>query len=361
MNDTSWIDSVWQAVTAFGPAFFTLLVFAALYIAVKAILDRQQKGLGDRTIIRQIVLFLLVVVGLIAIILALPLGDSLRGQITSLMGIVISAVFALSSATFIGNMLAGILLRSINNFKPGDFITVENQFGRVSERGLFHTEIQTIDRNLTTLPNLYLATHPVKVVRQSGTFITASVSLGYDVSRAKIEKALLSAAEKADLKDPFVYVTELGDFSVVYKVHGLLTEIKGVLTAQSVLNCQVIDALHEARIEIVSPTFMNQRAVGDTVFIPKRKVSQAPGVDVQSNRPEDLAFDKADEAETIEKKRERLKGVEDKIAELEKAIKVSDSEEGTKLLKSQLERYQAVRDRIMQNLETRVENLKEKD
>ena len=42
-------------------------------------------------------------------------------------------------------------------------------FGRVTERGLFHTEIQTEDRDLVTLPNLYLVTNPVKVVR---TFLT---------------------------------------------------------------------------------------------------------------------------------------------------------------------------------------------
>ena len=223
----------------------------------------------------------------------------------------------------------------------------------------FILEIQTIDRSLTTLPNLFLATHPVKVVRQSGTFITASVSLGYDVSRAKVEKALLQAAEKAGLNDPFVYVTELGDFSIVYKVHGLLKEIKGVLTAQSLLNCMVIDALHEAKIEIVSPSFMNQRAVGETLFMPKRKVSPVPETSKQVNRPEDIAFDKADEAESIENKRARLKEVEEKIVNLEKEIKAC-AEDKLQSLTDQLQRYQSIKERLTEKLENRVENLKDK-
>ena len=349
-----------EGVRSIGPAFLTLVVFLALYFVVKAILYRQIRGVNDSTIIRQIILFLIALAGTIAIILALPMGDSLRGQITSLLGIVISAVFALSSATFIGNMLAGILLRSINNFKPGDFITVENQFGRVSERGLFHTEIQTIDRSLTTLPNLYLATHPVKVMRQSGTFITTTVSLGYDVSRNKIEKALLLAAEKAGLNEPFVYITELGDFSVVYKVHGLLSEIKAVLTAQSRLNAEVLDALHEEKIEIVSPSFMNQRAVGDTVFIPRGKVRESPVKDLLSSRPEDLAFDKANEAESIEKKRAQLKEIKEKIAELESEIKSADDQQVTEKLESQLDRYRELMERILKSLENKMDDLKDK-
>ena len=139
MENLTWLENIWSSILSFGPAFFTLLAFGGLYFIIKTVLFRQMRGANDGAIIRQIILFLIAFTGIIAIILALPMGDSLRGQITSLLGIVISAVFALSSATFIGNMLAGILLRSINNFKPGDFITVENQFGRVSERGLFHT------------------------------------------------------------------------------------------------------------------------------------------------------------------------------------------------------------------------------
>lgn len=90
-------------------------------------------------------------------------------------------------------------------------------FGRVSKRGLFHTEIQTEDRDLITLPNLYLVSHPVTTVRNSGTIISSTVSLGYDVPRGRIEASLLRAAQNAGLQDPFVRIFELGDFSVSYR------------------------------------------------------------------------------------------------------------------------------------------------
>ncbi|MGK0366845.1 MAG: small conductance mechanosensitive channel [Saprospiraceae bacterium] len=67
------------------------------------------------------ILFCIRLVGVIAVILSFPWTDESLGQLTSLIRIVISAVLALSSATFIGNALAGVMLRTINNFKPGDF------------------------------------------------------------------------------------------------------------------------------------------------------------------------------------------------------------------------------------------------
>ena len=188
------------------PIIYTILTtvfFIFLYYVVKSLMNRQAKGNTDTTLIRSIVLFLIVMTGLISIILAIPMSPEIKKEVTNIIGIVISAVLALSSATFIGNALAGIMLKAVKNFKPGDFVLVQGIYGRVTEMGLFHTEVQTEDRDLTTLPNLFLASNPVKVTRSSGTFIFSEVSLGYDVDRHKIENALIKAATIAGLNDPF--------------------------------------------------------------------------------------------------------------------------------------------------------------
>jgi small-conductance mechanosensitive channel len=150
----------------------------------------------------QLIMLALTFVGGLVVILALPISEALRGQLLSLIGILFSAAIALSSTTLLGNALAGLMLRVMRNFRMGDFIRVGEHFGRVSDRGLFHTEIQTQYRELTTLPNLYVVTHPVTAIRSSGTLIEATVSLGYDVSRTRVERLMLEAAEECDLEDP---------------------------------------------------------------------------------------------------------------------------------------------------------------
>jgi len=242
--------------------------------------------------------------GALIFILFLPISDTLRGQILGLFGILVSAALALSSTTFLGNILAGILLRSVRSFRVGDFIRVKDQFGRVSGRGLFHIEIQTEDRDLTTIPNLFLATNPVKAIRHSGTILSSEISLGYDVAHKKVEELLIKAAEAAELQEPFVRIITLGDFSITYRLCGLLQEIKELLSARSRLNACILDSLHEGGVEIVSPTFMNTRPVADKVFIPVPE--REAGAETEGPKPEEIIFDKAEMAEDLEKAIARL-------------------------------------------------------
>jgi len=347
--------SIWAYI---GSTFMTILIFSGVFYLAKLFLDRQASGKSDWGLIRSIVLFLLGLIGTIAVILALPMGSALKGQITSLLGIVISAVLALSSATFIGNGLAGIMLRMISNFKPGDFVTVNDHFGRITERGLFHTEMQTESSDLLTLPNLYLTTNPVRVTRSNGTFISGECSLGYDVPRSKIEETLIDAANRAGLTDAFVRITTLGDFSVVYKVYGMVKEIKTVLSATSRLHGHMLDALHEAKIEIVSPNFMNQRQVGETIFIPKKLHVNLP--DVNTPDPESVIFDKADAAETIEKRKDSLAEISIKIEALQVELKAATDDIAKEALKMKIEKWTEIRTKMVEKIDTQLNDLDKK-
>ncbi|MFK7773335.1 MAG: mechanosensitive ion channel domain-containing protein [Saprospiraceae bacterium] len=346
------------SISDFYPSIIAVLILFGIYYLAKLYNDKKSKGTKDFGIFRSGGIFSIVLIGVVVVILILPLQPDFRKDLIGLIGIVISAILALSSATFMGNGLAGVMLRAINNFKPGDFIEVNEFFGRVTERGLFHTEIQTETRDLTTIPNLYLTTNPVKVIRMSGTFITGVCSLGYDVNRQKIEKALLDAGNRAGLTDSFVRVKELGDYSVVYSITGLVENIKTVLSAQSRLNAMILDALHDAQIEIVSPTFMNQRQVGESVFIPK-KVKKKDEL-ILSDLPETKMFDKAEEAESIEKRKEKLGEVEDKIKQFNEALKIATEETEQEELKKRIENWIVIKNKLVANIENKKDDMTSK-
>ncbi len=338
------------------PTLLTIVIFYVMYILAKKLLERQSRGHTDRGLIKSIVLFLIGLIGIVSIILALPMEPEQKGQITSLIGIVLSAVLGLSSTTFIGNALAGIALKMRRSFKPGDFIKVDDVFGRVTEQGLFHTEIQTVDRDLTSLPNMTLASNAVKVTRSSGTFIHAECSLGYDVNRLKIEEALLKAAEDCKLEDPFVHIMSLGDFSIVYRVHGLLKDVKSIVSARSKLTGHVIDTLHDAGIEIVSPNFMNQRQVGETVFIPNKYRTNNKAV-LEDTKPENVIFDKAEEAEDLEKKKEVLAEVDNKIKTNQESLKTASTEEERAAIEERIKKAKALKERMETRIDTKIEEL----
>lgn len=279
-------------------------------------LKRRWKDNPDAQFRFQLIMLALTFAGFLSVILALPVNDETRGQLLSLIGILLSAAIALSSTTFIGNIMAGIMMKAVKGARPGDFITVAELTGRITEMGLLHTEVQTEFRDLVTVPNLYMVTQPMKVVRASGTIITAEVSLGYDVSHVDVSRILCEAATHADLKDAFVHVRELGDFSVTYRIAGLLEDVQSLISARSRLREAMLDALHSANIEIVSPNFMNTRALSGTEAVipePAQKI-----IEPEAPKAEDLAFDKAAEAASVEEIRKSIEIIVAELAELGK-------------------------------------------
>ena len=291
------MSEILDQILSFWTSLVAIILIIAAFFLNKWIFDSVLRGKEKSTVVRQIITVLIALVGLIFFTLSLPIDPTLKGQILSLLGIVLSAGFALSSTTLIGNALAGVMNNSVKNFKLGDFVRVENNFGRVTKKGLFRTEIQTEDRNLSSLPNLYIASHPLKIIRESGTIVSTNISLGYDINRTTIEKILLQAAEEMELKEPFVYINNLGDFSVDYRINGLLTDTNKYFTAHSLLNAKVLDHLHQNGVEIVSPTFMNQRQVDDQKYIPPiiKTIDKGDAERI----PEDLVFDKGMKADRI--------------------------------------------------------------
>ncbi|MGB8329990.1 MAG: mechanosensitive ion channel domain-containing protein [Polyangiales bacterium] len=347
-----YLESVPGVLHDWLPALITMLIGGAVIVLAYRLLIKRDAPTSGSRISRPLLIAALAGVFVVVTILQLPIGDAPRGQLLSLLGLLVTAAIALSSTTLLGNAMAGIMLRSIRNYRPGDFIIVEGHRGRVSELGLLRTEMQTEQRNLTTLPNLYLITTPVTVVRASGTFVSATVSLGYDVPRATIERCLIAAAEEAGLTEPFVFVLELGDFSITYQAAGFLNEVKFLISAESKLRASMLDALHEEGIEIVSPTFMNQRQLAaDRVFIPKRSRSAAtkPRASDES-RPEEHMFDKAELAESDAKLAQELK---DTIDEVEKLKKNDNGDADPEASKTRIVELEARREAIEAEIKER--------
>ena len=311
-----------------------VLVIVGLGLANR-VLQRNAAKVAGRRFRNQLIMTGISFCGLLIIIMALPIETAMRGQLLSLIGIIISAAIALSSSTILGNAMAGIMLKTVRNFHSGDFITVGDFTGRVTERGLFHTEIQTPDRDLVTLPNIFLATVPVKVVRSSGTIVSATVSLGYDIPQARIKELLLKAAEGIELKDPFVQVLKLGDFSVSYRVAGLLEDSVQLITYSSRLRSAVLDILHKGAVEIVSPDFMNVRDFhSEKHFIPttvsSRKASTADAA------PAAVVFDKAEVAASLSALSKERADLKEQLKEFRLTLKNAKEEKEQQLAEGQI-------------------------
>ncbi len=330
-----------------------LLILIILLFVNSWIFKKIKSISSNENITKGIISFILILIGAIIFILVLPIEKELKGQVLGFLGIILSAGIALSSTTVLGNMIAGIMNNSMKRFRNGDLIKIGDFHGKVIKKSIFHTEIQLEDSNFITIPNLYIANNPVKLTRKTNTVISTSVSLGYDVPRDKIEKALINAAISVDLKDPYVYITSLGDFSVVYKIHGFLEDSGKFFSTNSLLNAKVMDKLHAEKIEIVSPTFMNQRRVEDKEFIPKKEIKEM--TPISKKTPEDLVFDEAIKSEKIEIKKDYLKEIERKQEKLKEKLNDLKDDKEIEKIKSVIARNEEMKEHIENNIRAQME------
>ena len=321
----------------------------ALWLVNKVMVRRASAVPGSGIFNRQLTLAILGTILFVIVVIAAPLPDATRHDLITLFGVALTGVIALSSTTLASNAMAGLMLRIVRNFKRGDFVRVGEYLGRVTEMGLFHTEIQNERSDLITLPNLYLAQNAVTVIRPSGTFISATISLGYDLRHDEIEGLLTEAAQRSGLVEPFVRIRQLGDFSVTYEVSGRLGDTKTFLGSKSALHRAVLDTLHGAGVEIVSPTFMNQRQLqASRVFIPdlSRKLPSEPA---EKSAPDSLVFDKANQVEKVEDLRQRLAALDEEIAGLETKAKEAEKAEAERITETIFIR-QRIRERLVNRI-----------
>ena len=301
------------------------LIIGSISLLVLSSISQRAAEIDGRSLILQLVFWGSGLAVIVALIVALPLEADVRGQILSLIGVVLTAIIALSSTTFVSNAMAGIMLQATRPFKPGDFILVNGVFGRVTRRALVSTRIQTETRDFTNLPNLLLVTHPVTVQHREGTIIQADVSLGYDIHHSLAEHELLKAAASAGLTDPYVLVAELLDHAVVYRAAGFLEDVVNPLTARSQLRQKMLDELHADGIEIASPNIVAQRQQsGDTQTLPEKVLAKVARNPVQ--KPETKIFDRAHAAANTEALREEIREIKAEIDTQEEQIKTASDE-----------------------------------
>jgi small conductance mechanosensitive channel len=349
----------WKMFIDYLPAFIVFTGTIVILSGMRYILNKVYKGREGYHFRKQIFTLVLIIISLFIFILALPLKNELKDQVLKILGLILSALIAFSSTTVLSNLIAGLMLRAMKNFRPGDFITVQDYSGRVTETGLYHVEIQTINRNLITIPNSFILKYPVDVTRSSGTYVEAELSLGYDIPRGRIEPLLIEAAEKSELTDPFVQVTELGDHAVTYRVYGFLKEVKNLIAARSQLKKVILDVLHGAGIEIVSPRFINRRVFDENQkFIPEQQEEKDNQEENEENQ--EKAFDKAEEAESLYHLKEKLETIEKEIDELkDKRFQTEIDSDKKKAVKEEIKNKQHRKKRL-QELITKKEEEKEK-
>jgi len=110
--------------------------------------------------------------------------------------IIAASVFAIGMALqgSLGNFASGLIVLSLKPYEVGDYIQVEDYFGKVSEIGIFNTTIITPGSKMMIIPNGKITGDVVTNFSKKGIIrLELEVTMPYDEDFPKVKEIILKA------------------------------------------------------------------------------------------------------------------------------------------------------------------------
>ncbi|GHU93491.1 mechanosensitive ion channel protein MscS [Bacteroidia bacterium] len=176
-------------------------------------------------------------------------------------------LLSLGSTSFIGNLIAGLVITYMRPFQTGDCIKMGDNFGNVIEKSSLVTRIKTTKNEVVTIPNsIIMSTQTINYTnsaQQYGLILHSKITMGYSVPWRKVHELLIEAglATPHVLQEPkpFVLQVALDDFYVEYEINIYTNNANEIPQIYSALNKNIQDIFAKAEIELVMPHVLETR------------------------------------------------------------------------------------------------------
>lgn len=254
-----WLIANWQSLA------FSIIGIVVVYVAYR-FLNREITKLKERNKLEENIavtlnkvfkwLFFLIAIGLVVAQFGFDVG-----LVAGFLALAGGTIIGFASMNTIGNAIAGLIVMISKPFKIGDRILFNKQFADVIAIDLIYTRMKTLDDVLISVPNQQLLTTEIdnygkkNIVRRK-----CSITAGYELNHEQVEKALLEAAINVEgvLKEPkpYVFLTDLLNFSVEYTLYVFTSQIKLIPTIDSNLKRTVLDVCRKHGIDLSTPNLI---------------------------------------------------------------------------------------------------------
>ncbi len=161
------------------------------------------------------------------VIVAIPiLKTQLKLDITTLLGTsaVLSLVLGFALQDTIGNLFSGLSLQLEAPFNVGDYIRVGEKEGRIVQISWRSTRIETVRREVVTIPNSLIAKEKVTNFSSGGLPVAIDLEFGASYAappnlvKAEASETLREAPAVLKEPAPWVRVASFGDSAITYQV-----------------------------------------------------------------------------------------------------------------------------------------------
>ena len=256
-----------------------LLVWAA--VAASNFLDRRLRAFTDLTPSIQVLLSKLIRIALLAFAIIIALSS--LGIDLSVLAVFTGAVgvgLGFGLQKIVSNLVSGIILLADKSIKPGDVISVGDQYGWVTTMGARYTAVDTRDGREYLIPNEDFVTQRVVNWSYSNNLIRLEVKFGasYSSDPRKVQAAAIEAAAGVPrvLKQPapICHLLTFGSSAVEYRLAFWIADPgAGITAVRSNVMLALWDTLEREGVGLPKPgpqrvIYERAKAEGDGEDLP---------------------------------------------------------------------------------------------
>ena len=256
-----WIQTHLSNIIYYFAAVAVIFIVYKLSVAEISKLQEQERlGVNTSRLLSRVASWSSILLAIALLFGLLGIRMDLVAGLTVLAG---GTVIGFASINTLGNAIAGLIVMVSRPFEIGDRILFDDKFADVVDVALIYTKMRTLDNVLISVPNQELIRREIenfgkdRVIRRS-----CAVSADYSVDRVHVEKALLEAASEVSgvLKEPepYVWITELGNYAVEYALYVYINEISNMRRIEAELNSAVLETCKRYDIDLSTPTLLHQ-------------------------------------------------------------------------------------------------------
>ncbi len=214
-------------LVVFTPKFLIALVVMVvgfkiatkLSTLIKTGLDKANLGVEISGVLNSMIstVLKLIVLGLAASIVGV--------KMTALIGLFGAAVFAIGMALqgFMGNFASGLTILFLKPYKVGDWVSLDESFGKVKDIQIFYTSLQTPNDKTLVIPNGQVTDNIITNYSILGHIrLELNVYMPYEESFPRVREVIYSALKESQYiewtKEPMIGIETYDTHSIILAI-----------------------------------------------------------------------------------------------------------------------------------------------
>lgn len=252
----AWIDeNMASIITSIVSLVLLVIVYRVLVHEITQLRKRELLDVNSAFLLKNLIKWTAYIIGFVVVFNLLGVRVDFFVGLWVLAG---GTIIGFASMNTIGNAIAGIIIMVSRPFKIRDRLFFQDRFVEVEDVNLIYTRMRTLDNLVISVPNQMLLDTVIE--NQSAYDYVRRrcvVTMDYSVDPKRVKEILLGAVASveglAERPEPYVWVTDFGNFAMEYTLYFFISDTRRTLELDSMVRDAAYAAFEEEGIDMSTP------------------------------------------------------------------------------------------------------------